>query len=74
MKHLIMAATMLLGALAITFGAASVLQDVATAREKKSAEPFVVDASGLAIAPFGIKEHTGEARERSRAGDRLASW
>jgi hypothetical protein len=74
MKHFVVAAAMLLGALVITFCAASVLQDVATARVSPPGETSAVEAASPAIKPFGTKERVGPARERTRADAQLASW
>lgn len=43
MRHFIIGATLLIGALVLTFGAASVLQGLATAKRPVASEPFVVD-------------------------------
>jgi hypothetical protein len=77
MRHFVVAATMLLGALAITFGTASVLQGVATARVSTSPEPFMVGSSGPAIKPArtaGAKDRFVQGRERLRPETQLASW
>ena len=42
MRHMIVAAAMLVVALVVTFGAASVLQGVAMAKGPASSEPFVI--------------------------------
>jgi hypothetical protein len=65
---------MLLGALAITFGAANVLQGVATAGASKPAEPFVVDAAGPATKPFGITKRISQTHESVRVEARLTNW
>ncbi len=74
MRHLIMAATMLLGALVITFGMASVLQGVAMAHVTAPSEPYAVEAVRPAIEPVGAKERITQARERIRSGTQIASW
>jgi hypothetical protein len=74
MRHFLVAATMLLGALVITFGTASVLQGVATAHVNAPTEPFVVEAIRPAVKPAGIKERVVQARERLRSEAQLASW
>ena len=74
MKHLIVAASMLLGALAITLGAANVLQGVATAGAGKPTEPFVVDAAGPANKLFGLKKPTGRTHENAGVEARLTTW
>ena len=71
MRNFLVAATMLLGALVITFCTASVLQDAATARVGMPAEPFTVDVAGQATKPFGTKERVGQTRDQEA---RLASW
>jgi hypothetical protein len=55
MRHFVVAAVMLLGALAITFGAASILQDVARARVSSPAKPFKVEAAAPVTKSFGIQ-------------------
>ena len=55
MRHLIVATTMIVAALVITFGTATVLQSVATAHVAQP-EPFVVEAARPAIKPIAIKE------------------
>ena len=67
MRHLIVAAAMLLAALAITLGMASVLQDAATARASTSAEPFSIEAIGPAMTPFGTRERVGQTHQSVRA-------
>jgi hypothetical protein len=77
MRHFLVAATMLLGALAITFGTASVLQGVATAHVSAPSEPFMVGTSGPAVKPVGTAGAKGrfvQARERLRPETQLASW
>jgi len=66
MRHLIMAAAMLLAALAITLGMASVLQDAATARATTSAEPFSIEAIGPTVTPFGTRERVGQTLQPVR--------
>jgi hypothetical protein len=64
MRHLIVASTMIMVALVITFGTASVLQGVATAHVAQP-EPFVVEAARPAVKPAAIKERlTTQVRER----------
>lgn len=62
-----MAAAMLLAALAITLGMASVLQDAATARVSSSAEPFSIEAIGPKITPLGTRERVGQTHHPVRA-------
>ncbi len=67
MRHLIVAATMVVAALVITFGTASVLQGVATAHVAQP-EPFVVEAARPAAKPAALKDRvTAQARERIRS-------
>ena len=67
MRHLIVATTMITIALVITFGTASVLQGVATARVAQP-EPFVTEAARPAVKPAAIKERlTTQFRERIRS-------
>lgn len=64
MRHLIVAMTMIMTALAITCGAASVLQGVATAVVSQP-EPFVIEAARPALKPAALKERlTIQARQR----------
>jgi hypothetical protein len=66
MRHLIVATTMIMVALVITFGTASVLQGVATAHVAQP-EPFVVEAARPAVRPAAIKERmTTQIHERTR--------
>ncbi|CAN5661948.1 hypothetical protein BH10PSE6_BH10PSE6_03480 [soil metagenome] len=43
MRHFIVGATLLIGALVVTFGVASVLQGMAAANRPVASEPFVID-------------------------------
>jgi len=64
MRHLIVATTMIMVALVITFGTASVLQGVATAHVARP-EPFVVEAARPALKPAAVKERLAtQLRER----------
>ncbi|SJZ78949.1 hypothetical protein SAMN02745126_02298 [Enhydrobacter aerosaccus] len=72
MRHLLVAATMLIGALVVTFGTASVLQGVATARVNAPAEPFVVEATRPAVKPVSTKDRVLQARERLRTEAQFA--
>jgi hypothetical protein len=74
MRHFLMAATMLLGALVVTFGTASFLQGAATAHAPNVAEPAVVEAVRPAVKPVGTKERVIQARDRLRPEAQLASW
>ena len=74
MRHFLVAATMILGALIVTFGTASVLQGVATAHVSTPAEPFVVEAVRPAVKQAGTKERVTQARERIRSDAQVASW
>ena len=68
MRHMIVATTMLVVALVVTFGAASVLQGVAMAKGPASAEPFViVEAAKPAPARVTASKErvTPQFRERS---------
>jgi hypothetical protein len=66
MRHLIVATTMIVAALVITFGTASVLQGVATAHVAQP-EPFVIEAARPAVKPAAIKERViTQSRERMR--------
>lgn len=73
MRHLLVAATMLLGALVVTFGTASVLQGVATARVSAPTEPVVIEATRPAAKSTGGKERVFQARERLRS-DAQVAW
>jgi ferric-dicitrate binding protein FerR (iron transport regulator) len=74
MRHFLVAATMILGALIVTFGTASVLQGVATAHVTGPAEPFVVEAIRPAVKSTGTKERVTQARERIRTEAQVANW
>lgn len=67
MRHIIVATTMLVVALVVTFAAASVLQGVAVASGRTNNEPYVV-VDAVKPAPmkaFGTKERlTSQYRER----------
>jgi hypothetical protein len=68
MRHIIVATTMLMIALAVTFTAASVLQGAAVAKSGANSEPYVVvEAAKPSWAkPVGNKERlTSQFRERS---------
>jgi len=69
MRHLIAAAAMLLVALAVTLGTASVLQGVATARNAGgSEEPFVIEAARPSVKPVAAKERTTfQSRDQTRS-------
>ncbi len=74
MRHMIVAATMLVVALTVTFGAASLLQGVAMAKGPANNEPFVViEAAKQAPAkPVGAKERmTSQSRERTVASSEV---
>ncbi|UYN95771.1 MAG: hypothetical protein KIT25_02135 [Enhydrobacter sp.] len=51
MRHILVGTTMLVFALMVTFGAASVLQFNAIAHANKSAEPFVIEAATEPMKP-----------------------
>ena len=68
MRHLIVATAMLVVALAVTFGTASVLQGVAMAKGPASNEPFVIIEAakpGPAKATVNKERVTSQSRERS---------
>ena len=69
MRHLITAAAMVLVALAVTFGTASVLQGVGMARNASaSEEPFVVEAARPSAKPVAAKERTTfQSRDQTRS-------
>jgi hypothetical protein len=66
MRHIIVATTMLMVALAVTFAAASLLQGVAVANGRANNEPYVtVEAEKPAPAKVTSKERmTSQFRER----------
>jgi hypothetical protein len=68
MRHIIVAATMLVVALVVTFAAASVLQGVAVASGRTNNEPYVI-VEAAKFAPMkaaSTKERlTSQFRERS---------
>ena len=68
MRHLIVATAMLVVALVVTFGTASVLQGVAMAKGPASNEPFVIIEAakpGPAKATVNKERVTSQSRERS---------
>lgn len=60
MRHFVVAAAMLLAALVATLGMASLLQVVATARQKSPTGAFV-EPEAPAFAPFTTKERMGQS-------------
>jgi hypothetical protein len=75
MRHLLLAATMLVVALVVTFGTASVLQGVAVARNSNpSSEPFVItEMAKPAAKPASTKERvTSQFRERIRSATNVS--
>jgi hypothetical protein len=67
MRHMIVATTMLVVALVVTFGAASVLQGVAMAKGPTNTEPFVIiEAAKPAPAKATVQKDrmTSQSRER----------
>ena len=67
MRHMIVATTMLMVALVVTFGAASVLQGVAMAKGPTNTEPFVIieAAKPAPVKATANKEKmTSQFRER----------
>ena len=67
MRHIIVATTMLVVALGVTFAAASVLQGVAVANGRADNEPYVVVE---AKSPVFIKAAAGKERLTSQFRDR----
>lgn len=67
MRHIIVATTMLVVALVVTFAAASVLQGVAVANSQANNEPYVVvEATKAPMKAVSTKERlTSHYRERS---------
>ena len=67
MRHIIVATTMLVVALVVTFAAASVLQGVAVASGRTNNEPYVVveAAKSAPAKPLGKERLTSQFRERS---------
>lgn len=68
MRHIIVATTMLVVALGVTFAAASVLQGVAVANGRADNEPYVVVEA--VKAPVFIKTAGGKERLTSQFRDR----
>jgi hypothetical protein len=67
MRHIIVATTMLVVALVVTFAAASVIQGVAVASGRTNSEPYVVveAAKPAPMKAVGTKERlTSQYRER----------
>jgi hypothetical protein len=68
MRHIIVATTMLVVALGVTFAAASVLQGVAVANGRMDNEPYVAmetSNASLMKASVGKERLTSQFRERS---------
>jgi hypothetical protein len=75
MRHLLLAATMLVVALVVTFGTASVLQGVAVAKNNVSpSEPFsITEAARPAAKPASAKERvTSQFRDRIRSASNVS--
>lgn len=70
MRHILVAACMLVFGLVVTFGAASVLQATAIAHANKSAEPFIIEAAQDPAKSFG-KERVMPVTSRSGQQARL---
>jgi hypothetical protein len=66
MRHIIIASTMLVAALVITFGAASILQGRAVAGASSSNEPFVI-IEAAKPAPAKTTREQGMSQFRSRS-------
>lgn len=68
MRHMIVATTMLMVALVVTFGAASVLQGVAMAKGPTNTEPFVIIEAAKPAPPVKAaankEKMTSQFRER----------
>ena len=58
MRHMFLAGAMVLAALVVTFGTASLLQIVAVAQARKPVETVVVEAAKPALKPVGGKERS----------------
>ena len=71
MSHFVIAAAMLLPALVVTLGTASVLQVVATARQKTPTGAFV-EPTAPAFTPFATKERMGQSHHPLRGEARYA--
>jgi len=74
MRHLLLAATMLVVALVVTFGTASVLQGVAVARSVAPSEHFAItEAAKPAAKPAATKERvTSQFRDRIRSATNVS--
>jgi hypothetical protein len=75
MRHLLLAATMLVVALVVTFGTASVLQGVAVAKNNAApGEPFAIsEAARPAAKPVSTKERvTSQFRDRIRSATNVS--
>ena len=67
MRHIFVAASMLMFALLATFSAASVLQFSAIAHANKSAEPFVIEAAKPLAKPASERSVSSMFRSRDTA-------
>jgi len=75
MRHLLLAATMLVVALVVTFGTASVRQGVAVAKYSVTpSEPFsITEAARPAAKPASTKERvTSQFRDRIRSATNIS--
>jgi hypothetical protein len=74
MRHLLLAATMLVVALVVTFGTASVLQGVAVAKNNVAPrEPFSITEARPAAKPASTKERaTSQFRDRIRSATNVS--
>jgi hypothetical protein len=75
MRHLLLAATMLVVALVVTFGTASVLQGVAVAKSNATpSEPFSITETAKSTAkPASSKDRvTSQFRDRIRSATNVS--
>lgn len=71
MRHVIVGAALLVLGLVLTFGAASVLQSIATANRTVTAEPFIIDKIRPDTAPNRGPRNEPSARSVSVANRRI---
>lgn len=71
MRHVIVGAALLVLGLVLTFGAASVLQSIATANRAVTTEPFTIDKIRPETSPHRAPRNEPSARSVSAASRRI---
>jgi len=65
MRHLLVAAALLLAALIVTLGAATVLENIATSRREPAAEPYVPGAPAPPLSSPMVRKPPPPEQSRS---------